>query len=415
MQITIVRVGTRKGEITLEAAQAFKEAESVILHTARCGCAEWLTENGIAFSSLDEIYEQAEDFDALATRAAQTVMAQEAEKVCYGVLDLADESIKGLMKSGKAIRVLGGGDAEALVARAEGPVMMMSAMDIGSAVIHATQNTIVREIDSRALAGEVKLKLMDHYPDQSTAYFLNPDGSIAPCKLCDLDRLKAYDHRCACLAPAIASLTALERFDFEDLMRLVKRLRDPFEGCPWDSRQTHETLKRDALEEAYELEDAINSGSEAGLIEELGDVLFCVALQIQIGVEHGEFTAQDVISGVVEKMIFRHRHVFGNETAANMDELMRIWNDAKSEEKSFKDVKDEMRAVAQGFPALLRARKVLKRAFAADEARARKALETLSGEGESYRLLELVNAMREKGVDAEEALQRLVEKLINAY
>ena len=195
-------------------------------------------------------------------------------------------------------------------------------------------------------------------------------------------------------------LTKLERCDFEDLRRLTAFLRDPEKGCPWDAQQTHESFKRNVVEEAYELEDAIDSGNDAGIIEELGDLLFVAAMHIQIGEEHGDFDATDVLTGIVKKMIFRHKHVFGNEKAENIDQLLKIWNDAKKEEKSLLTVADEMRAVAKGFPALLRARKVLKRAYA-DEARAKKTLDSMNDGSAAYRMLTVVNELRMADRDAE--------------
>lgn len=410
--ITVVRVGTRKGEITLEAAEAFRSAEKVILHTGRCGCAEWLKENGIAFETLDNLYETSEDFDEQALAAANAVTAY--ADVCYGVLDLADESVKRILKTGARVKVLGGGDAEALLARAEGPVHMLCAMDMEDAILHGSQNTLVREIDSRTLAGEVKIRLMERYPEEETIYVQKPDGEIAVCPLLDLDRLRDYDHRVACLVPAVKELTKLERCDFEDLRRLTAFLRDPEKGCPWDAQQTHESFKRNVVEEAYELEDAIDSGNDAGIIEELGDLLFVAAMHIQIGEEHGDFDATDVLTGIVKKMIFRHKHVFGNEKAENIDQLLRIWNDAKKEEKSLLTVADEMRAVAKGFPALLRARKVLKRAYA-DEARAKKTLDSMNDGSAAYRMLTVVNELRMADRDAESELQDEVKRFIDLY
>ena len=412
--ITVIRVGTRRGEITLEAAEAFRRAEKVILHTGRCGCAEWLRENGIAFTALDDLYETSEDFDEQARLSAEAVTAFSGADVCYGVLDLADESVKRILRSGAKVRVLGGGDAEALLARAEGPVHMLCAMDLDGAILHGSQNTLVREIDSRTLAGEVKIRLMEHYPEEETIFVQKPDGEIAVCPLTDLDRLREYDHRAACLVPAVSDLTRLERCDFEDLRRLTALLRDPERGCPWDAEQTHVSFKRSCVEEAYELEDAIDSGDDAGIIEELGDLLFVTAMHIQIGEDHGDFDAGDVLTGIVKKMIFRHRHVFGDEKAENIDDLLRIWNDAKKEEKALLTVADEMRAVAKGFPALTRARKVLKRAFA-DGERASRTLEAMNDGSAAYRLLSIANELRLADRDAEGELQDAVKRFIDLF
>ena len=355
MEITVVRVGAEMDEMTLEAVNALKSAPKIVLHTQRCGCAEWLTENGIAFETLDELYEKAEDFDDHARLAAEKILSYRDPSVFYCVLDYSDESVKRLFASGAKIRVLGRG-ADALLARAEGPVTVVSAMDIENAVLHANQNTLIREIDTRAMAGDVKLALMRHYPEESRIYVLKPDGNVAVCPLTELDRLRAYDHRCACLAPAVKELTNLETFDYQDLMRLVRRLRDPLEGCPWDKSQTHETLKRELIEEAYELEDAIQKNDEAGIQEELGDILFDAFLQIAVGIDHGEFEEADITTGIAKKMILRHSHIFSNASAETVSEVSGLWQDAKKSEKGFKDTSDEIKAVAEALPSLLRAK-----------------------------------------------------------
>ena len=188
-------------------------------------------------------------------------------------------------------------------------------------------------------------------------------------------------------------------------------------GCPWDKEQTHETLKRDALEEAYELQDAIEKEDEFGLIEELGDVLFAVALQIQIGIEHGEFTETDVITGVVQKMISRHTHVFGKDNISNMDSLFALWDDNKKEEKGLNTASDEMEAVALALPALLRAGKVIKRAEKADAAFVPTAESFGATDASTFgdSLLKQVAWARQNGIDAEKALEDAVNRYIAAY
>ncbi|MDO4385928.1 MAG: hypothetical protein Q4E18_07995, partial [Clostridia bacterium] len=111
MRITVACVGTKKEELTLEVAQAAREADRVILHTERCGFAEWLKENGVSYESLDALYETAEDFDEHAQLAAEAVMKAQAGHVLYAVLDEADQSVKALFRAGAA----DDGDGEELI------------------------------------------------------------------------------------------------------------------------------------------------------------------------------------------------------------------------------------------------------------------------------------------------------------
>ncbi len=416
MEITIIQAGLTEGELTLSAVEALKTSENIILHTERCGAGEWLKKNNIAFSSLDSVYEEAEDFDEHIDMALEKILSSDAENILYVVIDLDDETVRALAQKGVSLRFIGQKTRGGLTAFAKGAYLTVSASNAENAYFSSLNDTLITEIDSYAMASDVKLLLMDKYPDETDVYFLKGE-TVTKIPLTDLDRMDEYDHTAACFVPAVRDLMKLERYDFAHLLMLCRRLRDPISGCPWDREQTHETLKRDALEEAYELQDAIEKDDEFGLIEELGDVLFAVALQIQIGIEHGEFSETDVITGVVQKMISRHTHVFGKDSVSNMDGLFSLWDDNKKEEKGLSTTTDEMEAVAYALPALLRASKVIKRAEKADmsfvpspESFGATDAVTL---GDS--LLKQVAWARQNGIDAEKALEDAVNRYIAAY
>ena len=416
MEIYVIQTGLTKGELTLDAVDQSKSAEHIILHTERCGAAIWLQENNLTYTSLDSVYEEAEDFDEHIDMAVEKILSSGHDIVHYLVIDLDDETVRALADRGVSLRFIGQKMRGGLTAFAKGAYLTVSALDARNAYFSSLNDTLIIEIDSRELASDVKLLLMDKYPDETDAYFLKGDA-LAKIPLMDLDRMDEYDHTACCFVPAVKDLLKLERYDFSHLHMLAARLRDPVSGCPWDKEQTHETLKRDALEEAYELQDAIEKGDEFGLIEELGDVLFACALQIQIGVEHGEFTETDVITGVVQKMILRHSHVFGKDSVSNMDGLFSLWDDNKNKEKGLLSTSDEMEAVALALPALLRASKVIKRAEKADAAlvpapESHGATDEKSL-GES--LLKQVAWARKNGIDAEKALENAVNRYIEAY
>ncbi len=112
------------------------------------------------------------------------------------------------------------------------------------------------------------------------------------------------------------------------LYELVKKLRSP-DGCPWDRKQTNKTLKNDLVEEVYEVVEAIENDDNTALKEELGDLLFLVLMHIRIKEEEGSFTLNDVTEGIIEKMIYRHPHVFGSIKFKNEDELLKNWEKSK--------------------------------------------------------------------------------------
>lgn len=122
------------------------------------------------------------------------------------------------------------------------------------------------------------------------------------------------------------------KYSFDDLIEIIAQLRGPG-GCPWDIKQTHESLKECLTEESGEVIQAIDNKDDANLCEELGDLLLQVIMHAQIASEDGRFTISDVIQGVSEKMIRRHPHVFGDEKVSNADESLNLWNEIKKREK----------------------------------------------------------------------------------
>ncbi|MCQ2406277.1 MAG: nucleoside triphosphate pyrophosphohydrolase [Oscillospiraceae bacterium] len=154
-----------------------------------------------------------------------------------------------------------------------------------------------------------------------------------------------------------------EKYDIRDFEALTARLRAP-DGCPWDRVQTHESIRQNVIEEAYELAGAIDSKDRENLLEELGDLLMQVLLHSRMEEEEGHFNLDDVCDTACKKLVFRHPHVFGEINAENVDSALNTWDSAKRKEKGQETIKMSMEGVTEAMPALLRARKVQKRAAA---------------------------------------------------
>lgn len=178
----------------------------------------------------------------------------------------------------------------------------------------------------------------------------------------------AIDERITCMKDAPASQIAFER-----LVRLVWRLRQD-DGCPWDKTQTHESITKNMIEEAYEAVDAIHQADSEHLCEELGDVLEQVLLHAQIALDNQEFTLEDVCHGLAEKLIRRHPHIFDTNSLAHMpssaDEVLNIWDSVKDAERAADNTragthKGLLDSIPRSFPALMQAQKVVKRAHKA--------------------------------------------------
>lgn len=222
------------------------------------------------------------------------------------------------------------------------------------------------------------------------------------------------------------------RYSFQDLIDIIARLRGEG-GCPWDAEQTHESLKKNMIEEAYEATEAIDSGSGAKMADELGDLLLQIVFHAQIGTEENEFTIDDVTTAVCEKMIRRHPHVFADVTVENSDEVLVNWEEIKKKENGQKSTTESMQSVSRYLPALMRAAKVQSKAAkvgfdwpAASEALAkvREEADELSDalrdssnitEEVGDLLFAAVNTARLAGVDAEEALTAATEKFIRRF
>lgn len=146
--------------------------------------------------------------------------------------------------------------------------------------------------------------------------------------------------------------------DLTPLMDVVRTLRSPG-GCPWDQAQDHKSMRRELVEEVYELLEAIDDGDVKGIREELGDVLFQVVFHARLAEEVGAFTMQDVITDVSRKLIHRHPHVYGTVTVGSAEELLKNWDALKAEEK--KERKSALDGIARDLPSLMRAYKLSER------------------------------------------------------
>lgn len=428
--IVVVGHGYEAGQLTLEAVSLLKSGARVILHTERCGCAEWLKAEGIAYDTLDALYESCEDFDEHAQAAAEAVGNAAAEgDVVYGVFDVRDRSVAALMDRVKNVRVVAGPPAEgALLARAQGSVQMLEASDWEKYSLSSSRSALIRELDSRELASEVKLKLMEIYPDETAVYVRMADGTMAHTELFNLDRLKGYDHRTCALVTAEPDLTHLERFDFDRLREVIEVLLGP-DGCPWDREQTHRSLRPYIIEEAYEVVGAIDEDDPFHLYDELGDMLLQVLLHAEIAKKYGDFDIGDVITAIGEKMVSRHSHIFGSDEAGGSDEVSDLWTKNKMAERGQTTYTETMKDVTRSLPATLRASKLLKRLEGAcrtkdsleDAVRAAKSAADAVGcasdaeQAVGDALLKLVAAARAANVDPEIALNAASDRMIGRF
>ena len=218
----------------------------------------------------------------------------------------------------------------------------------------------------------------------------------------------------------------------EQLLRIMARLRAP-DGCPWDREQSHATLRQSVIEEAYEVAAAINYGDDANLREELGDLLLQVVFHAQMASERGDWNFDTVASGIVEKLVRRHPHVFGSENASDSAAVLTRWEEIKRAEKGTTAAASALDGVSEGLPSLMRAKKVQKKAakvgFDWSElppvvAKVREEIAEVEGAlGDADKVEEeigdllfaVVNLARKLKVDGEVAVQRATDKFATRF
>lgn len=156
-----------------------------------------------------------------------------------------------------------------------------------------------------------------------------------------------------------SSFLEAKKFDFQDFIQILNRLMAP-DGCEWDRAQTHESIRINLIEEAYELLEAIDMKDASMMQEECGDVLMQAAFHTQIAKKNGEFDIYDMFTNLCRKLIDRHTHIFGENHATNPEEALKFWNEAKKKEKKYTSTADAMDRVPKNLPALLYAEKIQK-------------------------------------------------------
>jgi tetrapyrrole methylase family protein/MazG family protein len=357
--ITVVGLGPGDpGLLTRAAWKVLEAAEEVWLRTSDHPAVPGLPHQG-KLRSFDSYYEGAEDFAAVYSAIAAKLMelAKRPAGVVYAVPGhplVGEATVKELLsrqdKEDLRLTVVAGLSfiepaLAALGIDALDGLQLVDATEL-AALHHPPLNpdlpALLGQLHSRSVASDVKLALMNQYPDDHPVVLINDAGTPAQreqsLSLYELDRCRDIAHLTALYVPPLDGVSS-----FEGLQETVARLRAPG-GCPWDREQTHESLRSSLLEEAYETVAAIEAGDTAGLQEELGDLLLQVLIHAQIASEEGEFNAASVVSGIDAKLKHRHPHVFGDLVVSGSEDVLRNW------ERSKRDEKGEKASVLDGVP-----------------------------------------------------------------
>lgn len=365
------------GSITIETLRLLRETR-VVLRTRIHPTVDALTEWAIPWTSLDQFYEENDSFeDVYATIAKEVLRRYESENsdltyLVPGNPLIAEKSVTELISlleaKGIAYEIhpaVSFIDTIMDVLKRD-PIkglLILDSTDLATKGISGETDTIITQVYNRRVASEVKLALSDYMADEAEIIYIRNAGikdqeQVRRIPLWSLDRQEDVDH----LTSVFIERESVSP-GFNDFRRTIDALRNPG-GCPWDREQTHESLRRYLIEEAYEVTDAITQGDMDDVKEELGDVLLQVLLHSRIAQENGDFTINDVIRTVNEKMITRHPHVFGSIELENSAAVLDNWEKIKKTEKGDVTLADKLAKLPKSIPAALRAIEVAKKAQA---------------------------------------------------
>jgi tetrapyrrole methylase family protein/MazG family protein len=410
-------------------------------------------------TALDDEYETGDSFaDTYAAIVARVLRVYDGLPAGSGLIyavpghPLIGESTVALLlertkERGISVRVVGAPsfvDAclEALNAPVTGDLHVLDALTLDPAApapppaLRSGGPLLLYQVYGREAASDTKLTLMAAgYPDEFDVTVVHAAGvpgaeHVETLPLFELDRSARLDHLTSVFVPPLP--TEKRKPGFDELVSVMARLRDPDGGCPWDLKQSHTSLRPYVIEEAYEVAEAIDADDPDKLTEELGDLLLQVVFHAQLAREEGVFDIGDVTAAIVEKLIRRHPHIFGDVSVSGADQVLDNWNAIKAAEKGHENRKSVLDGVPKSYPALLMALEVSKRAVKVGfewpdtgavldkveeevaELKAELAApepDTAKAAGELGDLLfTAVNVARRLGIDPEDALRKQIDR-----
>ncbi len=330
----------------------------MLVRTSGLPSADSLSEAGIPFSTLDALYEKSRNYDTLTRHIVEEVKRRaRGRKVAYCVdgSPFEDAAARILLEEG-AEGVEGVSKAAHFAAKA-GVYGGYCARSAFEPLTYLSLPLIVYDVTADTI-GDVKLALAERFGDEAPACYIDERGAVK-LPLYEADRQGVCGYATAIVLYDVPLLEK-KKFCFEDFVAIMRLLRAP-DGCPWDSVQTHESIRNAAIEEAYELVDAIDRKDPERIREEAGDVLMQSVFHSLMEEERGEFTVTDMVTALCEKLITRHTHVFGKDRAADAEGALSVWERNKMTEKHQATYSDAVNDVPACFPALLRAQKIAKR------------------------------------------------------
>lgn len=406
-------------QLTLGNYRRLCNAKKVFVRTSQHPCVQELMAEGVQVESFDEFYASGSSFEEVYHQITEHLRTEllKGSEIIYAVPGhpmVAEKTIQLICENlgrdyeviihpamsfvDEIFRVLKFDPIEGVLIRNYDALK-----DVG---LTGIEWLIIPQVYNQLIASEVKLDLMSSYPDEAEVFIVQALGTLSErvdkLPLFEMDH-GTFDHLTTIVLPPCP-----EVISWPKLVQVMSVLRSP-EGCAWDREQTHETLKPCLIEESYEVLDAIEKQDMYNLCEELGDLLLQVVFHAQIAAEDGDFESQDVLQGIIQKLIRRHPHVFGEEKLESADDVIKSWDRIKQAEKADGSEERAFFNDPKGLPALMLASSTQRRA-----AKAGFDWADLEGPYQKVQeeLLELQNAVK-TGVGIREELGDLLFAIVN--
>jgi tetrapyrrole methylase family protein/MazG family protein len=441
--VTVVGLGPGDPDLlTRRALELFRARGEVYLRTREHPALAGLPAD-TRIQSFDSLYEHAQDFEAVYSGIVERLieLAQRPTGVVYAVPgdpSVGEATVPALREAAAAaglpFEIVPGisflePSLAALGLDALDGLQIADALDVAAwhhPPLSPDRPALIGQVYSSPVASDLKLTLMNCYPDDHPVVFLHNAGTHDAClermALHEIDRSRSIGLRSSLYVPASESQRSLETFQ-----ETIAHLRAP-NGCPWDREQTHQSLGPHLMEEAYEALQALDADDMPALREELGDLLLQIVLQVQIASEEGDFLMGDVIDGINAKLLRRHPHVFGDVQVSGVEQVLQNWEALKHEERMEHGTgKGLLDGVPLSLPALAQAAEVQRRVarvgfdwpgLAGVQAKVAEELNELLEAGTDERraaemgdvLFAVVNYARWLGIDPEAALRTAAQR-----
>ena len=353
--ISIVGLGYGSiDDLTIKTFKMLKEAKNVFVNNLEYSIENSFKEEGVVFKDYKELLVNIEKYSELDENTVYAVWGNTFENDEV-IIRCKEKNINYNLYEGYGIETF----LERCIGEKVGDIITLNSCNISKWNIDKRKSFIITDLISEKDINKVKSELLKVYYKDTDIYHIKAGSNKIEAKyrIDDIDKIEGLDEQ----SLIYVKENSKGKKDIHDLMAVIEVLRGE-NGCPWDKEQTHDSIKKDIVEESYEVLDAIDNENVEGIIEELGDVLFQVLFHASLGREEEEFSLLDITDGISNKMIYRHPHVFGNTSVNSTEEVLVNWDELKKNEKNFESLSDELTGVAKALPALIRAKKIQKKA-----------------------------------------------------